>query len=112
MTYALSSGRVDGLEEIEVEAVAGIDGQGAPLYDSPILAHARVTRQESTVRGASGEEVQTSVTMWIDGGEAILPEVDARITRANGWMGIVVVRQDGTSLGGTVEYVRLQLREA
>lgn len=100
------------LQEVEVELRAGVDAQGKPTYDSPAVVNARVVREDAIVRQPNGGDVQTNVTMWIEGDEVPLPEAQSRVTTATGWIGIVVERLDRNKLQtGVLDHIRIRLRE-
>lgn len=97
---------------VEVETVAGVDAQGLPAYNDPVRISARAVWSDVVVKGASGSDVQTQLTLWIDAAEALLPTSDSRVTMETGWVGIVVEKVEGRGLqSNAVDHVRVRLRE-
>jgi hypothetical protein len=105
------------LEILTIEALSGVDAQGKPIYAQGVEVIGRAVREDDVVRGttstgATGEEVTTMVTAWIDAGEDLLPEHGARITTEEGLVGIVVHRKDARNIQhGTLDHVRVKLRQ-
>lgn len=100
------------LETVQLEVISGLDGQGMPSFDSPVDLEARVVREDAVVRTPAGQDIKTTTTAWFDGEQDPLPNVDDRVTTADGSVGIVVERIDGKALQrGTLDHVRIRLRE-
>lgn len=104
-------------EVVAVEVPQGTDGQGKPTYAAPVSVDAIVRRADQ--RGSafgqqlgSGDELVNAVTLWIDSQQPVLPQLQARVTLADGFVGIVsacdVVRN---LMRGAVDHVRCKLRE-
>lgn len=100
------------LEEIQVETLTGVDGQGKPEYDSPVTIDAYVEHEDRVLRLVGGEEIEVKATVWVDGAQDVLPAHSARLTLENGLVGIVVERVDARTIqSNTVDHVRLFLRK-
>jgi hypothetical protein len=99
------------LETFELEVNNGMDDQGKPNYDSPVAVDGRVVREDSVARLPNGAEVRTSVTVWCNGTEPLLPTTDDRVSFSDGLVGIVVERVDGKTLSGVLDHVRIKARE-
>lgn len=100
------------METVGVQAQTGYDDQGKPSYGVSAPIQARVVRGDTIVRVNNGEDVLTVATLWVDGEESPLPTTDAKITCADGLVGIVVERMDGRSLqADELDHVRVRIRE-
>lgn len=100
------------LETVGVQAQTGYDDQGKPSYGASAVIQARVVRGDTIVRANNGEDVRTIATIWIDGEASPLPATDAKLTCADGLVGIVVERMDGRSLqADELDHVRVRIRE-
>lgn len=97
---------------VQVETLLGVDAQGRPTYNDAVLISARAVWSDVVIKAVNGSDVQTSLTLWVDGGEAMLPTTDARVTMETGWVGIVVEKVEGRGLQtGALDHVRVRLRE-
>lgn len=107
----------DTLQTLTIEALTGVDGQGAPQYATGVPVSGRAVRKDDVVRGvtpigAPGEEVVTVATVWVGAEEELLPEHGARISTEDGLVGIVVERKEVRNLRyGTLDHVRVKLRK-
>lgn len=101
------------VETITVKALSTIDKQGKPTYASAgVSVSAVVRRADSVVRSASGEDIQTFATVYIDGEQTTFPGIDDRVELADGLVGIVVSRDKVPGLqSGTLDHVVVTLRE-
>lgn len=106
--------REGALQELGVEPLTGVDGQGLPAYGSTETVLGRVVQKDEATRGtmivgASGEEVAVMATIWIDGEEDTLPGDGDRITTEQGLVGIVVESKEGRNLSGDLDHIRIKL---
>lgn len=100
------------LEIVEVAPQSGSDDQGKPSYAAPASILARVVRGDTIVRVNNGEDVRTVATIWVDGEQVPLPQMDDKLTCEDGLIGIVVERMDGRSLQfDELDHVRVRIRE-
>jgi len=103
------------LQDIQIELCAALDGQGMPSYASPVVVQGRVVYKQELTRLAVGarltpEESERIVALlWIDAGAALLPELAARITTANGTVGLVGDVKRARAIDGTLDHVRVTL---
>jgi hypothetical protein len=102
-----------GVQALTLERLAGTDGQGVPSYGSALALDGFPVREHTVVRTASGDEIAAVATVWVDAGEAPnLPDEQDRLTLADGFVGIVIKREDGRALGsGALDHVVVALRE-
>lgn len=99
------------LQVIAVQTQGALDTQGRPSFNTAYNLNARVIREDSTIRAASGESIKTFVTCYISGDQSPMPKNDDLITFVDGVVGIVVERIDGKTLGDVLDHVQLKLRE-
>jgi hypothetical protein len=101
------------LQAISIQLFASLDGQGKPSYGSAATVYGRVIRKTEVVRLPSGEEVRLVAAAWIDGNAVRIPNVNDRITLADGLVGIVLDRTDGRSLSNpkVLDHVHIRIRE-
>jgi len=99
------------LETVALEIASGVDGQGKPAYAAAVSVDARVVRMADVARTVTGTEIRTFATVLIPGGQGTFAGENDRVTTADGLVGIVVEREDGRRINGTLDYVALKLRE-
>lgn len=104
--------RGQGMETVSLEVLTGVDGQGAPAYDSPVDITVRAVREDTVVVLGSGSEVRSVATLWIPGTMTPMPGDQDRVTLADGLRGTVVELLKRKRLDGTLDHVRIKLREA
>lgn len=97
-------------ETVAVEPFSGLDGQGAPSYGASQNIEARVVREDEQVIDADGDEIRTTLTLWVDADESPLPAEQDRVT-VDGTVYIGVSRYEGKSFRADVTHVRLRCRE-
>lgn len=102
--------RRTGTVVVEVEALTGVDGQGAPAYASPVEIDARVVHEHHVLRRPTGTEIHTALTLWADGAQAGLPREEDRVALTDGSTFIVVERKDRRTLQNVLDHVRLRCR--
>jgi hypothetical protein len=103
-------GRHLALEEILVERVTGVDGQGLPAYSTPMSAQVRASVEDRVVAGARGQSVVSNLTLWIPSESPVQPEVDDRITRANSSSYVVVAVHDVLDRHGSLVHRKAYCR--
>lgn len=101
-------------QSIDVEAFTGRDGQGAPSYatkDTEIKARFEdgATFEIETEDGA---QVMADATCYVPGDASTVPAERDRVTGPDGETFIVAAREDGIGVGGSLDHVKLGLREA
>ncbi|MFP3947156.1 MAG: hypothetical protein ACLFWG_00365 [Longimicrobiales bacterium] len=105
--------RVVPLETIGAEAPTGWDGQGGREYGSSTDIEARVLEREELVRTGDGEDVVTTRTVYVDGGQEALPRQGWRLTISG--TAFVVVSADVVkrimSEAGAVDHHKCLCRE-
>lgn len=99
------------LEDVSLEVLSGLNGQGKPTYQTAVTVRARVVPGDNVVRNSAGDDVNTIATVWIPASEAVLPRFNDRITTAGGLVGIVVERMERRTVQtGVLDHVRVRIK--
>lgn len=112
MTVSLQRGQV---QAVVVELRSGFDGQGKPLYSTPITVLARVVRsdvEQNTFnsKAGGGDELQSMVDLWVTPNYAPFKLGD-RMTLQSGLVGIVMLAEEAQTLRRGLDHMHYQLRE-
>ena len=103
------------VDAVDVEVRTGQDGQGAPSYDTPVEIDARVVEEEDVARNADGVEVRTTLTVFVDPDQSVIPAEQDRLTWPAGGADtfIVVARSRPRRIlgDGAVDHAMLKCRE-
>ena len=95
---------------LSLEVRGALSSVGKPTYAGAVNVSCRALREDSVARLNNGSEIKTFMTVWVASDQTSFPNVDDRVT-VLGLVGIVVDRQDAKALNGTLNHVRLKLRE-
>lgn len=98
-----------GTVTVGVEAYQGFTN-GKPAYGSSVDIAAQVSEMDRVVRMGDGQDVMTSLTLWVDAGESYQPAHNDRITYSAVTY-IVVETKSVTDLHGTLDHTRVRCRE-
>lgn len=97
-------------EMIGVEEFSSLDGEGAPLYAASVNIDGVAVREDEVIVGPDGSNERTTLTVYVDGGEDVLPEVDDRLT-VSSTKYLVRERKTILTFKNAVDHVRLRCRE-
>jgi len=97
------------LSDLTLEVLTGVDGQGAPTYDTPVAIQARAVRENKVVDGPDGTRIMTDLMLYVPGTEAVLPNSQDRVGLGTETF-IVVVTKDINDSSATCVARRVRCR--
>lgn len=97
-------------ETIGVEVFSSLDGEGAPSYAASVNVSGVAVQEDEVVVGSDGSNERTTLTVYIDGNEDVLPNTDDRLT-VDSTKYIVRERKAVLTFKNEVDHVRLRCRE-
>lgn len=107
MTTALEQGT--GTVTVGVQVYGGFT-DGKPAYGSSSDISAQVVFEDRVMKNSDGEDVRTTLTLWVDGGELPLPDHQDQVT-VSGIAHIVEFRRKVTDIDGALDHVLAFARE-
>lgn len=89
MTQVLRTTRALDRETVQLQAFAGIDGQGQTSYASAVSFEANVVEETKYITRADGSAVRVSLTLYIVGTATVVPDEQDRVVLTDGRQFIV-----------------------